>query len=148
MTVEVLNRQRKRRLAAGPIREFLAAAARSAPAPSGSSVTVCLVSDRTMRRLNLAWRGRPRTTDVLSFPAGVREGPGGPLHVGDIVISVEQAARQARAAGRPFSRELRVLLLHGWLHLLGYDHESDGGAMMRLQRRLERSLLGADAARA
>jgi rRNA maturation RNase YbeY len=95
-----------------------------------------------MRALNRRWRGRTTTTDVLSFPAGATEGPDGCLHVGDIVVSVEQAARQARSEGRPLSRELRVLLLHGWMHLLGYDHERDDGTMMRLQRRLERSLIG------
>ena len=143
MRVEILNRQRGRRVATGPLVAFLGEVARKAPAPSPSSLTVCLVSDRAMRVLNRDWRGFPSTTDVLSFPAGDPEEPGGAVHLGDIVISVEQAARQARRGGRSLSRELRVLLLHGWLHLLGYDHETDDGSMMRLQRRLERQLFRA-----
>lgn len=141
MRIEVLNRQRGRRIATRPLVEFLQVLADSTSAPAASTVTVCLVSDRAMRGLNRAWRGLEKTTDVLSFPGGAEEGPGGPVHLGDIVVSVEQAARQARAAGHPFPRELRVLLVHGWLHLLGYDHETDDGAMMRMQRRLERRLI-------
>ena len=95
-----------------------------------------------MREANRRHRAKDATTDVLSFPAGDNPGPEGGRHLGDILISVPQAARQAQAAGHALDRELRVLLLHGYLHLLGYDHETDGGAMMRLQRRLEGRLLG------
>jgi rRNA maturation RNase YbeY len=94
-----------------------------------------------MRALNRRHRAKDATTDVLSFPAGRVPDPEGHRHLGDILISVPQAARQARAAGHPLDRELRLLLLHGYLHLLGYDHERDEGTMLRLQRRLARRLL-------
>jgi probable rRNA maturation factor len=76
---------------------------------------------------------------VLSFPGGAS--PDG-RHLGDVVISVPHAGRQARAAGRSLARELRVLLLHGLLHCLGHDHERDGGEMERLERRLRRRWIG------
>jgi probable rRNA maturation factor len=104
-------------------------------APGHTSFGVRLVGDRAMRALNRSYRGHDRPTDVLSFPGG--PGPEGP-HLGDVVIAIPTARRQARAAGRPLSRELRTLLLHGVLHCLGYDHETDRGEMSRLERRLRR----------
>jgi rRNA maturation RNase YbeY len=139
--VEVVNRQRKRRVAAAPIRSFLERAARYAPAPCDAEVTICLVSDRAMKALNERWRGRSGTTDVLSFPAGEVVPRTEPTHLGDIVVSVEQAARQASARGGRLPGELKRLALHGWLHLLGHDHETDDGTMRRLERRLARRLL-------
>jgi probable rRNA maturation factor len=133
--IDVVNRQRARRVASAPLRRFLSRLAAEAPPPAGSTLAVALVSDAAMRRLNREFRGKDHTTDVLSFPDGEHG------HVGDVVISVPQAARQARERGHPLSRELRVLLVHGWLHLLGHDHETDDGTMMRLQRRLLRRLL-------
>jgi probable rRNA maturation factor len=97
------------------------------------SVALCLVSDRAMRALNRRYRGKDAPTDVLSFPS---DAP-----FGDIVISVDSAARQAKEAGHSTGREIRILFLHGYLHLLGYDHETDGGVMRRLERRLRRDLL-------
>ena len=94
-----------------------------------------------MRELNRRFRGRDSTTDVLSFPGDSAPDPEGRRHLGDIAISVPTAARQARVAGHGLQRELSVLVLHGYLHLLGYDHETDDGTMLRLQRRLERRLL-------
>jgi probable rRNA maturation factor len=88
-----------------------------------------------MRRLNRELRGKDKTTDVLSFPGGVT--PEG-YHLGDIVISLPQARRQAEEAGHSLGRELRILLLHGVLHCLGHDHETDDGTMNRLERRLRR----------
>ena len=88
-----------------------------------------------MRRLNRTYRGKDAPTDVLSFPG--QETPEGP-HLGDVVIAVPVARRQAEAAGHSSERELRVLLLHGVLHCLGYDHETDDGTMERLERRLRR----------
>jgi probable rRNA maturation factor len=126
---------------------------RAAPARARGDVAVALVGDRQIRGLNRRYLGRDRVTDVLSFPAGPgtsASGPGpkgfgrsrprgqGPRPLGDIVISRPVAARQARAAGHPLGTELRVLALHGLLHLLGYDHERDGGSMARLERRLRR----------
>lgn len=101
----------------------------------GAGVTLLLASDRDMRRLNRAWLDRDRTTDVLSFPARGDLEPGRP-HLGEIAISVSRAARQARGARWPLRDEIALLLTHGFLHLLGYDHESDGGEMRRLEEGL------------
>ncbi len=100
-------------------------------APAAESLVVRFVSDREMRRLNATYRQRQGPTDVLSFPDD-----GG--HLGDVVIAVPTARRQASARGHGVERELRVLMLHGLLHCLGHDHENDGGAMERLERRLRR----------
>ncbi len=102
----------------------------------GGAVTLLLCDDREMSRLNGAMRGQEVPTDVLAFPAGEAL-PGEPATaLGDIAISWETAARQSAAAGRTLDREILVLLTHGLLHLLGYDHESDDGEMLRLQARL------------
>jgi probable rRNA maturation factor len=103
-----------------------------APAAARGAVTVALVSDARVRALNLQYRRKDRPTDVLSFPA---EEPG---QLGDVVIALGVARRQAAAAGHPLGTELRILALHGLLHLLGYDHEQDDGRMERLERRLRR----------
>lgn len=142
MEISVVDRRRGRRVAAGSLRAYCARLAAAAPAEGAGTATVCLVSDRTMRGLHRRWRGRSGTTDVLSFPDGSREGPEGPVHLGDVVISVDQAARQAKERGVPLAREIRSLVLHGWLHLLGFDHETDDGTMGRLERRLARRLIG------
>lgn len=104
-------------------------------------MAVCLVSDRRMREYNRKFRHQDRTTDVLSFPGGEEPLPEGGRHLGDIVIAVPRAAAQASEAGHSLARELRILVLHGYLHLLGHDHDTDDGAMMRLERRLVRRLL-------
>jgi len=101
-----------------------------------------LISDRRMRELNRRFRGLDRPTDVLSFA----DGQAPPVaeeeaHLGDVVIAVPTALRQAAERGQAPDRELRVLALHGYLHLLGHDHETDDGAMMRLQRRLVRRII-------
>jgi rRNA maturation RNase YbeY len=102
---------------------------------------VLFVGDRAMRSLNRSWRGMDRTTDVLAF--SLREGPFPgvqPGLLGDIVISVPVAGRQARAAGLPLASELDRLLVHGLAHLLGYDHERGPQEAKRMQRK-ERALL-------
>jgi rRNA maturation RNase YbeY len=98
-----------------------------------------LVSDAVMRRLNRQWRGADRPTDVLSFAQA--EGQGGAPEglLGDVVISVDTARRQARERAAPLARELDRLLIHGVLHLLGYDHERSPAEAQRMQRR-ERAL--------
>jgi probable rRNA maturation factor len=113
--------------------------ARVAPSRARGEVTVALVSDRQVRTLNRAYRGIDTATDVLSFPAApdARRGRREAL-LGDIVIARGVARRQAKAESHPEATELRVLALHGLLHLLGYDHEADGGAMRRVERRLRR----------
>jgi probable rRNA maturation factor len=103
-----------------------------APARARGAVTVALVPDRRIHTLNRQFRRKDRPTDVLSFPA---EEPG---QLGDVVIALGVARRQAIAAGHPIGTELRILALHGLLHLLGYDHEQDDGRMERLERRLRR----------
>lgn len=105
-----------------------------AVAPEAKSLGIRFSGDREMRRANRTWRGKDNSTDVLSFPG--EEG-----HLGDILISVPMARLQAGAAGHPVERELKILLLHGVLHCLGYDHETDQGEMERLERRLRRQWL-------
>lgn len=93
-----------------------------------------------MRSLNRVYRGKDKVTDVLSFPTErLPSTPADqPIELGDIVIAHGVAARQAKEAGHPLSREIRVLALHGLLHLLGYDHEADDGLMARVEERLRR----------
>jgi probable rRNA maturation factor len=124
--------------------------AHTAPRRARGTVTVAVVSDARMRRLNRAFRRVDRATDVLSFPAAaparapkaLGDEPAGRRDsdpaLGDIVIARGVAARQARRAGHTLSAEVRVLALHGLLHLLGYDHERDTGQMARLEGRLRR----------
>jgi probable rRNA maturation factor len=107
-----------------------------APRAAAGTLTVVLTTDRRIRRLNRQWRGLDKATDVLSFPAG--DDPGPVRHLGDLVISRETAARQARHEGHSLATEVRVLALHGLLHLLGYDHERDSGRMARIERKLRR----------
>jgi probable rRNA maturation factor len=95
-------------------------------------MTVAIVSDARLRALNRQYRKKNTLTDVLSFPSDEHG------FLGDVVIASGVAARQARAAGHSFATELRVLALHGLLHLLGYDHERDDGRMARLERRLRK----------
>lgn len=101
-----------------------------APAKARGSVTIALVPDQRIRALNKQFRRKDRPTDVLSFPA---EEPG---RLGDIVIGLGVARAQAEEAGHSLGAELRVLALHGLLHLLGYDHERDAGRMARVEARL------------
>jgi probable rRNA maturation factor len=103
-----------------------------APARARGDVTVAIASDARVRALNKQFRSKDKATDVLSFPADERG------YLGDIVIAQGVATRQAAAAGHSLQTELRVLALHGLLHLLGYDHETDDGRMARLERRLRR----------
>ena len=112
---------------------------RAAPPGARGRVTIALVSDAAMRRLNRTYRGVDQATDVLSFPAAAAPGTPQAEHLlGDLAIARGVAARQARALGHPVRVEIRVLALHGLLHLLGYDHEVDAGEMARLEERLRR----------
>lgn len=101
-------------------------------------VTVLLTTDLAIRRLNRQFRGKNKATDVLSFPA---EGIGAEEIAGDLAISIPTARRQAIEQGHPLSTEVKVLILHGLLHLAGYDHEADTGQMARREQLL-RSRLG------
>lgn len=108
---------------------------RVAPKSARGTVSVAIVSDARVRALNRQYRRIDRPTDVLSFPGS---SPAVESFLGDIVIARGVARRQARAAGHSEATEMKVLALHGLLHLLGYDHERDNGAMARLERKLRR----------
>ena len=96
----------------------------------GQPFTCLITNDAELRRLNLEFRGSPDPTDVLSFPSGAVSS-----HLGDLAISLPRARAQARTYGHTTQDELRILMLHGLLHLLGMDHESDTGLMLRSENR-------------
>ncbi len=100
-------------------------------------VTVLLTTDDAIRKLNRQFRGKNKATDVLSFPA---EGIGAEEIAGDLAVSVPTALRQAVEQGHSLSTEIKVLMLHGLLHLAGYDHEADEGRMARRERLLRAKL--------
>ena len=138
--IEIVNRQRKFRIATARWEAFAAKALKVLPVKNASA-TVVFVSDRAMAELNQRWRGKRGTTDVLSFPAAqdkFEKSEG--LNLGDVVISVKQAARQAKENGLTFDNEVAQLILHGLLHLCGYDHSTDKGEMNGLELRLRRKL--------
>ena len=141
LTVDVVRRGPARRI---PIREFKAKARRILRLldQDDCELSIALVGDGEIRDLNGRYRSRDEPTDVLSFP--VDKGlPSGPRLIGDVIISVEKAARQARQRRRSLEDELEVLLIHGILHNLGYDHErspEDEREMRALERRLRREL--------
>lgn len=100
-------------------------------------VTVLLTTDSAVRRLNRQYRGKNKATDVLSFPAG---DPAETRTAGDLAISVPTARKQAAEEGHAVATELKVLMLHGLLHLAGYDHEIDSGEMARREQKLRAKL--------
>jgi len=155
----IVNRQRRIALAIRPLSDFLLRAQQELGFPE-SAVTVRLISDSAIAQLNRRFRGKSGPTDVLSFPANaVRPRQSLPLrtnrsarrrnermrieaadYVGDIALSPETARRNARRYSRSLPAELRILVLHGLIHLAGFDHETDQGQMERLERRLRRRL--------
>ena len=138
--IEVVNRQRKVQVDCEGWQEFVVKAVRVLPAET-AGVTVAFVSDRRMRELNRVWRGKRGTTDVLSFSPGPEEFENsGGSNLGDVVISIEQAVRQAKENNLPLEQEISQLILHGLIHLCGYDHSTDNGEMDRLELRLRRKL--------
>jgi len=132
--VEVVNRQRGQKISVASwvkrTNEFLIAVGKAETA-----VTIAFVSDRQIRALNKQFRHIDKATDVLSFPLDDDAD-----NLGDIAISIETAARQAKENGLTLNGELAQLILHGLLHLLGYDHETDNGEMNRLELRLRKKL--------
>lgn len=100
---------------------------------NGKSCTIAFISDNKMRELNRDFRGKNSTTDVLSFPYQADEFDSNEGFLGDIVISLEQAQRQAIENNLTLEMEVKQLILHGILHLLGYDHETDNGEMNELE---------------
>ena len=138
--IEVVNRQRRRQMDS---KRWIAIAAKALKAigRENANATIAFVSDRSMRELNRSFRGLNKTTDVLSFPAGANEfASTDEVNLGDIAISVQRAELQARESGLSFDDEIAQLILHGLLHLCGYDHETDDGEMNRLEVRLRRRL--------
>lgn len=139
----VVTDARGRNVAGGAaLGRWLAAAA---PARARGTVALAIVSDRHMRTLNRGFRGVDAPTDVLSFPAGepeldtavdTRSKASRNKHLGDLAIARGVAARQARTEGHAVTTELKILALHGLLHLLGYDHERDRGEMRIVEERL------------
>jgi len=118
--IVILNRQKKHRIPTRAFERLLAelAARYRLKAPE---VSLAFVGEQAIRTLNRKFMKKDRPTDVLSFPLG-DTGPDGTFYLGDIVISVPVAARQAREKGHSLDREMRLLAIHGFLHLLGYDH--------------------------
>ena len=138
--VEIVNRQRRRRIDTRQWREFGAQALGAIKARK-SAASIVFVSDHAIRKLNREFRGKDYPTDVLSFPSQsepfekeIRD------HLGEVVISAERAAAQAKENGLTFENELQQLILHGLLHLCGYDHETDKGEMNRLELKLRKKL--------
>ncbi len=145
----ILNQQREVRVAMRPLESFLRKVKRELGV-NESEVTVCLVSDKAMARLNESFRNKKGPTDVLSFPTVARPRPvrvrrrlhaansGEQQYLGDIAISPATARRYATSHDRTLASELRVLIVHGVLHLLGYDHETDRGEMDKIERKLRK----------
>jgi probable rRNA maturation factor len=143
----IVNRQRAARLARPPLESFLRRV-RNELGLEEDSLTVCLVSDAEIARMNEKFRKKKGPTDVLSFPTVARRRPARVRwgsrtvkpdeYLGDIVISPATARRYAKKHERKLSSELQVLILHGVLHLLGYDHETDRGEMDRVERKLRK----------
>ena len=144
----IANHQRRIRVPIKPLAQFCEVARQAMGFPE-ESVSIRLVSDPVIARLNRKYRGKAGPTDVLSFPAQMpvqhrryrrnRGDHAGP-YIGDIAISPQTAQRYARRGARSLSAELRILILHGMIHLAGYDHETDHGEMDRFERRMRRRL--------
>ena len=154
---EVLNQQRKILIDPALFQTFAASLEKKVSESRSGTFTVVFVSDRKMQQLNKQFRGKNSTTDVLSFPYEADEFMSNELQfvgdepvnsslqdsnfLGDIVISAEQAERQAKENGLTFENEIKQLILHGLLHLCGYDHETDNGEMnareLELREKLE-----------
>ncbi len=135
------NRQKRVPLPLPQLERFMKRMNRELGLPNGA-VFVRFVADAEMKRLNVRFRKKPKTTDVLSFPSEDRTRPRSlrmrakqlrGAFLGDIAISPMVAGRNAKAFGRSMPEEICVLLLHGVLHLLGYDHETDRGEMERVE---------------
>jgi len=138
--IQVVNRQRKRKMVAKQWREF-GEKALQAIGKNEKNATIAFVSDGAIKELNRRFRGKDYATDVLSFACEAA-----PFEIenqsllGDVVISVQRAAAQAKEHGLSFSDEVKQLILHGLLHLCGHDHETDRGEMNRLELRLRKRL--------
>ena len=138
--IELINRQRRRKLNSQEWREFAEQTLRTIDSTK-QSVTIVFVSDAAIKKLNKQFRGKNYATDVLSFPTPAEDfEPDNQSHLGEVVISVERAAAQAKENDLTFSNEVQQLILHGLLHLSGYNHETDRGQMNRLELKLRKKL--------
>ena len=160
--IDVVNLQRKVKIDVASVRKYIKEVEAEVDELEGRTFSVAFVSDDRMWKLNWSFRGKDSTTDVLSFPyeadVFLSEPPevsggstsldpnppvttGGSDFLGDIVISADQAKRQAKENKLTFEREIKQLILHGVLHLCGYDHETDKGEMnareLDLRKRLK-----------
>ena len=133
--IEVVNRQRKVRVDLERWQTFSERALAVIQKPTPDA-TIAFVSDQRIRDLNRQFRGIDTATDVLSFPAGEDSS----TNLGDIAISVERAEVQAKENDLSSDQEIAQLILHGLLHLCGYDHETDDGEMNRFELRLRKKL--------
>ena len=108
--------------------------------PTGTELAIVLTDDSAIRQLNRLWRGIDAATNVLSFPT--KQTANEPAHLGDIVLAYDTIAREASAEGKPFAHHLAHLVVHGFLHLIGYDHDNDldADAMEQTERKILRRL--------
>ncbi len=118
--VEIINQQNKHRLRLKHFRQLMESLVSLYHLPH-PGLTIVFSNDRLVRQLNRSFRKKDKTTDVLSFPIG-EKGPDGSFYLGDIIISVPQAQRQAKQKKQALEKELTILVIHGFLHLLGYEH--------------------------
>ncbi len=137
---EVLNNQRKIKISNKLFQIFAENASNKISETENRNFTVAFVTDKKMRELNKTFRGKDSTTDVLSFLFETDEFDAENNNLGDIAISLEQAERQAVENNLAFETEIKQLILHGILHLCGYDHETDGGEMNERELELRRKL--------
>jgi probable rRNA maturation factor len=137
--VTILNNQKKVRLALRPLENFSLKALRELKLKPHSTA-IAFVTDSEIARLNKNYRKKNKPTDVLSFPVQSSPRPNKKKFLGDIAIAPAVARRYARKNGRSLQNEICVLILHGLLHLLGYDHETDRGQMDRIEHKLRRKL--------
>jgi probable rRNA maturation factor len=136
----IVNRQRGVTVPVKALEDFFERVRKELRFPQ-NAVTIQFISDAAMARLNQSFRHKRGTTDVLSFPVNDGSGPHRPSpYIGDIAISPQTARRNARRFSRTLPAEMRILILHGMLHLAGFDHETDHGEMDRLENRLRRRL--------
>ena len=133
---EVLNNQRKVKIDKKTFQLFAEKIVKEIKETENQDFTVAFVSDRKMRELNKCFRGKNLTTDVLSFPFESDEFDAEIENLGDIAISLEQAERQAIENDLDFETEVKQLILHGVLHLCGFDHETDDGQMNKRELEL------------
>lgn len=136
----LVNLQRKIKLDTTPLKVFVSSLGTQIDDVAGKDFSVAFISDRRMKELNGFFRGKDSTTDVLSFPHEPDEFDNDQTNLGDIVISVEQAQKQAKENRLTLENEIKQLILHGLLHLCGYDHETDDGEMNKRELELRRKL--------